>query len=170
MIQNSEMFVFSDVISSALLEVTDKLVKGEAGFEDDLGPIAEFILEEYNNTLSVEEFDIYTKYFFIFKDPNDLGLVAVQFEMPRESNEEIELPRLIFFLNKEANGDKKNHLIGFAKAVCMTFDIEVGETQEEFPEMNVVTIPKESMEVLNSMEEYLPPLLILFNWMYEYRD
>ena len=51
MIQNGDMFIFSDVISSAIYEVTEKLVEGGEGVEKDLEQITDFIGDEYMNTL-----------------------------------------------------------------------------------------------------------------------
>jgi hypothetical protein len=36
--------------------------------------------------------------------------------------------------------------------------------------MEVINIPKESLDILQTMQNYLPPMILLFNWMYEVRN
>lgn len=48
------------------------------------------------------------------------------------------------------------------------FGIEPAEDEES--DIRELVVPKESAEVIKTMENYLPSMLLLFNWMYEYRN
>ena len=64
--------------------------------------------------------------------------------------------------------EAESELQGLVETIGFVFGIQLPE--EEEPEVHDVVIPTETLEILNTMDKYLPNLIILYSWMYEFRN